>query len=84
MGQSWIDKFIYKKIKLQKLIERNRRIMDNANFERDQKNFLKKKVERGTQHVGQRSEMEKFVKFWGDIWEKDDKAPEMSWMEKVS
>ena len=28
--------------------------------------------------------MEKFVKFWGDIWEKDDKAPEMSWMEKVS
>ena len=43
MGQSWIDKFIHKKIKLQKLIERNRRIMDNANFERDQKNFLKKK-----------------------------------------
>ena len=46
--------------------------------------FFKKKVERGTQHVGQRSEIEKFVKFWGDIWEKDDKAPEMSWMEKVS
>ena len=31
--ESWIDKLIYKKIKLQKLIERGRQIMDNANFE---------------------------------------------------
>ena len=28
--------------------------------------------------------MEKFVKFWGDIWEKDDQTPEMPWMESVS
>ena len=28
--------------------------------------------------------MEKFVKFWGDIWEKDDRTPEMLWMKSVS
>ena len=28
--------------------------------------------------------MEKFVKMWGDIWEKDDRTPEMSWIESVS
>ena len=28
--------------------------------------------------------MEKFVKFWGDKWEKDDRTPEMLWMESVS
>ena len=48
--------------------------MDNANFEKDQKNFFKK-VEGGTKHVGQILEMEKFVKFLGDIWGKDDRTP---------
>ena len=81
--ESWIDKLRYKKIKLQKLFERGRRIMDNANFERDQKNFFKK-VEGETEHVGQIQEMEKFLKFWGDICEKDDRAPEMPWIESVS
>ena len=28
--------------------------------------------------------MERFVKLWGDIWEKDDRAPEIPWMESVS
>ena len=32
--ESWIDKLRYKKIKLQKLIGKEKRIMDNANFER--------------------------------------------------
>ena len=45
---------------------RDLRVMDNGNFEREQKNFFKN-VERGTEHVGQIPEMEKFVKFWGDI-----------------
>ena len=67
----------------QKLIERSRRKMDNVNFERDQKNFFKK-VERGTEHVGQIPEMEKFVKFWKGICEKDDRTPEMTWIEIVS
>ena len=81
--ESWIDKLRYKKVKLQRFIERGRQIMDNANYERDKKNFFKK-VEGGTKHVGQIPEMAKFVKFWGHIWEKDDRTPEMPWMESVS
>ena len=57
--------------------------MDNANFERDQKNFFKK-VQEGTKHVGQIPEMEKFVKFLESICEKVDGTPEISWMKSVS
>ena len=28
-------------------------------------------------------EMDKFVKFWVGIWEKDDRTPNMPWMEKI-
>ena len=59
--ESWIDKIRYKKVEFQKLTERDRRITDNADFERDQKNFFKK-VEGGTENLGQIPEMEKFVK----------------------
>ena len=54
-------------------------------LDENQKNIFKK-VERGTENVVQIPEMEKFVKFWGDILygEKDDRTPEMLWMEKVS
>ena len=51
--------------------------MNYANYERDQKKFFKK-VEGGTEHVGQIPEMKKFVKFWGDIWGKDSRTPEVS------
>ena len=57
--------------------------MDNANFKRDQKSIFEK-VEGGTKHAGQIPEMENFVKFCGDICKKDDKTPEMPWMESVS
>ena len=56
--------------------------MDNTNLERDQKSFFKK-VEGGTKHVGQIPKMEKFIKFWREIWEKEDKTSEMPWMERV-
>ena len=57
--------------------------MDHANFERHQKNFFKKE-KGGTEHVGQIPEVEKFIKFWGDIWEKDYRTPGIQWMESVS
>ena len=80
--ESWIDELRCKKIKLQKMVQRKQRIMDNANFERDQKNFFKK-AEGGTEHEGQIPEMDKFVQFWGDIWEEDNRTPEIPWMESV-
>ena len=57
--------------------------MDNAYFEGDQKNLFKK-VETGTKHIGQITEMEKSAKFWGEIREKYDRTLEMPWKESVS
>ena len=56
--------------------------MDNAIFERDQKRFFRK-IDSSTSHEGQIPEIEKFVEFWGGIWEKEKRTPEMPWMEKV-
>ena len=74
--EGWIEKLGHKKIKLQKHIERSRQKMANANFEGDLKNFFKR-VESGTEHVGQKREMGKFDKFLRDIWEEDDRTTEM-------
>ena len=39
--EKWVDQLRYKKVKLEKMIERGNRIKDNANFERDHKAFFK-------------------------------------------
>ena len=67
--ESWIDKLRYKKVKFQRFIEKGRRIMDNATFERDQKNLFMK-VGGETKHVGKLPEMEKFVKSLGETYGK--------------
>ena len=64
------------------MMERGERIRDNATFEREQNSFFRK-VESSTSHEGQIPEIEKFVEFWGDIWEKKGEDTEMPWMEKV-
>ena len=79
--EQWIDKLRYKKIKLQKMIEKGKRIRDNATFERDQKSFSRK-IESSTSHEGQIPEIEKFVEFLGGTWEKKERTPEMPWMER--
>ena len=43
-----------------------------------------KMIEGGTTHVGQIPEMEKFVRFCGDIWDKDGITCEVPWIESVS
>lgn len=49
--------------------------MDNANFKGDQKNFSKK-VEGRIEHVGKIAEKEKFLRFYEEIWDKDDRSIE--------
>ena len=80
--EQWIDKLRYKKIKLQKMTERGERIMDNAILERDQKSFFRI-MESSTSHDKHIPEIEKFVESWGGIWEKEERTPEVPWMEKV-
>ena len=57
-------------------------VLDNNVFERDQKNVFKR-IEDCTEYKGAMPEMDKVVKFWGGIWENDDRTPSMPWMEKI-
>ena len=78
----WIGKLRYRRAKLVKMIERGKRIMDNNIFERDHLNFFER-IEYSTDYEAAMPEMDKFVKFWVGIWEKDDCTPNMPWMEKI-
>ena len=69
--EKWLDQLRYKKMKLEKMIERGNRIKDNANFEKDQKAFFKT-LEAKTVYEGEPPWMEKFVEFSAGIWEKDE------------
>ena len=66
--EQWLDKLRYKKIKLVKFIEKHNRKKDNIMFQKDQKSFFRT-MENVEKHKGEMSEMEKFVEFWGGIWE---------------
>ena len=80
--EEWIDKLRYKRMKLVKIIERGKRIMDNNTFKRDNKNFFKR-IEDSTDYEEAMREMDKFVKFWVGIWKKDDRTTNMLWMEEI-
>ena len=80
--EQWLDKLRYKKVKLEKWVEKPNRKKDNIMFQKDQKNFFRT-LEKVENHEGEMPEMEKFVKFWGDIWEQNEPTPNMPWMEEV-
>ena len=72
----------YKKIKLTKCKEKRRRKQDNILFQRDQRVFYR--TQEGQEaHDGEMPEMEKFVAFWGGIWEREETMPNMPWMEEI-
>ena len=80
--EQWLDKLCYKKIKLAKFIEKPNRKKDNIMFQKDQRSFFWT-LEKVEKHEGEMPEMEKFVEFWGGIWEQNELTPNMSWMEEV-
>ena len=51
-------------------------------FQKDQKSFFRTlgKVEK---HEGEMPDMEKFVEFWGSIWEQNEPMPNMPWIKEV-
>ena len=80
--EQWLDKLRYKKIKSAKCEEKQRRKQDNIMFQQDQKGFFRMlKVEEA--HEGEMPEMEKFIEFWGGIWEREERTPNMAWMEEI-
>ena len=80
--EEWIDKLRYKKVKMQKYIEKRNRIQDNIMYQRDQRSFFKRLEDTEAQE-GSMPGMEKFVEFWGGIWERRERTPNMPWMEEV-
>ena len=80
--EQWLDKLRYKKIKLDKCIEKRRRKQDNLMFQRDQKSFFRS-LEAEEKKEGELPTMEKFVEFWGGIWEQSERTPNMPWMDEV-
>ena len=80
--EQWLDKLRYKKIKLIKFIEKRNRKKDSIMFQKDQKSSFRT-LEKVEKHEGEMPEMEKFVEFWGGIWEQNEPTPNMPWMEEV-
>ena len=80
--EEWLDTLRYKKVKLQKYTEKGNRKKDNTMFQKDQKTFFRS-LEKEDKHEGQMPEMNKFVEFWGGIWEQEEQTPNMPWMEEV-
>ena len=80
--EQWLNKLPDKKIKLVKFIEKRKRKKDNIMFQQDQKSFYRT-LEKVEKHEGEMPEMEKFVEFWGGIWEQNEPTPNMAWMEEV-
>ena len=51
-------------------------------FQRDQRGFFRT-LEGNVVHEGEMPEKEKFVEFWGGIWEREEITPNIPWMEVV-
>ena len=68
--EQWLDKLRHKKINLAKCEEKRRRKQDNFMFQQDQKGFFRT-LEGEEAHDGEMTEMKKFIKSWGGIWERE-------------
>ena len=80
--EQWLDKLRYKKIKLAKCEEKQRRKEDNIMFQWDQKGFFRM-LEGEEAHKREMTRMKKFVEFLGGIWEREDRTPNMPWIEEM-
>ena len=67
---------------MEKCEEKRRRKQDNIIFQQLQKGFFKT-LEGEEAHEGATPEMEKFVEFWGGIWEREKRMPNMPRMEEI-
>ena len=77
-----LDELRSKKVKLDKMSTRAKRIKNNAMFAADEGGFYMKSKGKKVFH-GEIPLMEKFVEFWGGIWEDEKKTLEQPWMKVV-
>ena len=80
--EKWLDELRSKKVKLEKIVARDKRIKNNNMFVRNEGTFYRqtKKLEK---QVGRVPSINKFTDFWAGIWEDDSKTPVTKWMKGI-
>ena len=80
--EKWLDELRSKKVKLEKIVGRDKRIKNNNMFVRNEGTFYRqtKKLEK---QVGRVPSNNKFTDFWAGIWEDDSKTPVTKWMKGI-
>ena len=80
--EKWLDELRSKKVKLEKIVARDKRIKNNNMFVRNEGTFYRqmKKLEK---QVGRVPSINKFTSFWAGIWEDDSKTPVTKWMKGI-
>ena len=71
------------KIKLIKTRSRYAGIRSNQTFEEDEGNFFRNTTDK-KEYKGMVSSIDRFVTFWGGIWQDDTKTPKRKWMQTVA
>ena len=80
--EKWLDQMRSKRVKLEKMIQKNQRLRENKMFEKSEGRFYRMLGGRGNQ-VGEAPEIDKFTQFWASIWESEERTTLQPWMEKV-
>ena len=77
--EKWLEELRSKKVKLEKIVARDKRIKNNNMFVRNEGTFSRqtKKLEK---QVGS---IDKFTDFWAGIWKDDSKTPVTKWMKGI-
>ena len=80
--EKWLDELRSKKVKLEKIVAKDKRIKNNNMFVRNEGTFYRqtKKLEK---QVGRVPSINKFTYFWAGIWEDDSKTPVTKWMKGI-
>ena len=73
---------IDKEQQLDKYIEKRNRKKHNIMLQRDQKYFFRT-LEAVEKREGEMPKLQRFVEFWGGIWEQNEPMPNMPLMEEV-
>ena len=80
--EKWLDELRSKKVKLEKIVAKDKRMKNNNMFIQNEGTFYRqmKKLEKQVRRV---PSIEKFTDFWAGIWEDDSKTPVTKWMKGI-
>ena len=81
--EKWVESLRMLKVKLIKTRTRDARIRNNQMFEEDEVNFYRNTADK-KKYKGTVPNIDRFVTFWGGIWEDVTKTPKRKWMQTVA